>query len=108
DGADTVSRRAAYCSGNRRKRLVPRNRLQAAVLADIWPVQTLRTQAIPYEAGLVGNPFLIHRFIGDRHDAHDLASARIDADRRTNRVHHVDRLGLGKLPWTRLESIGLG
>ena len=31
----------------------------------------------------------------------------VDADRRADRVHHVDRFGLGQLPRPRLEGEGL-
>ena len=58
-------------------------------------------------AGLVGNPFLVHVIVGARQDAHHLASAGVDADRRAERIHHVDRLRLVELPRTRRESIRL-
>ena len=58
-------------------------------------------------AGLVGNPFLVHVVVDARQDAHDLAAAGVDADRRAERVHHVDGLGLRQLPGPRRERIGL-
>ena len=66
---------------------------QLAVLAQKRPVEALGLQAIDDLAGLVGNPFLVHGVIDARQDAHDLAAARVDADRRAERVHDVDRLG---------------
>ena len=81
-----------------RERLAPGRGPQAAVLADIGPVEALRPQAVPDEAGLVGDPLLVHRLVDARQDAHHLAAARIDADGRAERVHHVDGLGLGQLP----------
>ena len=71
---------------------------QPAVLADIGLVEPLRAQPVDDVAGLVGNPLLVHVVVDARQDAHHLAAARIDADRRAERVHHVDRFGLGRAP----------
>src|SRR5262249_36452872 len=65
-------------------------------------------QAVDRGAGLVGNRFLVHVVVVARENAHDLASASIDADGRAERVHDVDRLGLVELPRPRGEGIGLG
>ena len=46
--------------------------------------------------------------MGDRHDAQHRAHARVDADIRAQRVHHVDALGLVQLPGPRVERVGLG
>ncbi len=46
--------------------------------------------------------------MGARQDAHHLATARIDADIGTHRIHDIDGLGLAQLPGPRLEFIGLG
>ena len=48
--------------------------------------------------GLVGNPFLVDGVVDARQDAHDLAAARIDPDRRAQRVHDVNRFRLRELP----------
>ena len=58
-------------------------------------------------ARLVGNPLLVDGLVDARQDAHHLAAARVDADRRAQAVHHVDRLGLAKFPRPRREGIGL-
>ncbi len=76
-------------------------------MPDIGTVKPLRAQAVDDMAGLVGNPFLVHRLVDARQDPHHLAAAGIDADRRAYAVHHVDRLGLAELPGPRRESIGL-
>ena len=93
--------------GDRRR--TPRARMrrhQHAVPADVGPVEPLRAQPVPDEARLVRDPLLVHRLVEARQDAHDLAVARVDADRRADRVHHVDRLGLDQLPRPRLEGVG--
>ena len=84
--------------GDGRESLAPGRGAQAAVLADIGLVEALRLQAVPDEAGLVGDPLLVHRLVQARQDAHDFAAARINADGGAERVHHVDGLGLGQLP----------
>jgi len=58
-------------------------------------------------AGLVGNPLLVHVVVDARQNAHHLAAAGIDADRRAHRIHDVDRLGLVQLPRPRCEGVGL-
>src|SRR5690606_35585901 len=72
----------------------------------IGPVEALRLQAIPDEAGLVGDPLLVHQFVDARHDAHDLTAAGVDADRRTDGIHDVDRFRLVQFPRTRREREG--
>ena len=67
-------------------------------LADIGPVEALRLEAIPHEAGLVGNPFLVHVLMGAGQDAHDFAAAGIDADVGADGIHDIDRFGLAQLP----------
>ncbi len=56
---------------------------------------------------LVGNPFLVHGLVDARQDAHHLAAAGVDADRRADAVHDVDRLRLAELPGPRREGIRL-
>ena len=67
-------------------------------LLHIGPVETLGLQAVPDEAGLVGNPLLVDLFVDARHDAHHFAAAGIDADRRADGIHDVDRFGLVRVP----------
>ena len=93
--------------GNRLERRRPGRHAQPAVLADVGLVEALRAQPVDDVTGLVGNPFLVHVVVDARQDAHHLAAARVDADRRAERVHHVDRLGLRQLPRPRRERIGL-
>ena len=93
--------------GDGRERLRPGRRPQPAMFANVGLVETLAAQAIDHVAGLVGDPLLVHVVVDARQDAHDLAPARIDADRRAERVHHVDRLGLVQFPRPRRERIGL-
>ena len=88
--------------------LGPRGRAQHAPVAQIGLVEPLRAQPVDHVAGLVGDPLLVHRLVDARQDAHDFAAARVDPDRRADRVHHVDRLGLAELPRPRRERIGLG
>ena len=48
--------------------------------------------------GLVGDPFLVDGVVIARQNPHDFAPARVDANGRADRVHHVDRFRLGELP----------
>ena len=98
DRADPGRRSGLDLGGDRGERLGPTRGLQLAVDAHIGTVETLRLQAVDDVARLVGNPFLVDRVIDARQDAHDLAAARIDPDRRAERVHDVDRFGLGVFP----------
>ena len=84
----------------------PGRGLQLAVDAHVRPVEPLRAQAVDHVPRLVGNPLLVDRLVDARQDAHHLAAARVDADRRADRVHHVDRLRLAELPRPRRERIG--
>ena len=65
--------------------------------------QPLRLQPIDNVTRLVRNPFLVDRIVDARQDAHDLATTQIHPDRRAQRVHHVNRLGLNVLPRTGVE-----
>ena len=56
---------------------------------------------------LVGNPFFVHRVVYARQDADHLASARVDPDRRAERVLHVDALGLLIFPGPRTKILRL-
>ena len=108
DGADALRRRAlhprrrscanASCQDAGRRRPFSRT---------IGPVEALQAQAVDDLAGLVGDPLLVHRLVDARQDAHDLAAARIDADGRADRIHHVDRFGLGQLPGPHVEVLRL-
>ena len=108
DGADMLWRIGLDTVGDQRKSLLPAGRAQFAAFAQIRPVEPLCRQTIPDESGLVGNPFLVHRLIEPRHDAHHFAATGIDPDGRTNRIHDVNSLGLGQFPGPRLESVWLG
>src|SRR5581483_10156771 len=93
---------------NRLERFAPSRRAQPAAVADVRLIETLGAQAVDDVAGLVGDPFLVDVVVGARQDAHDLAAARIDPDRRAERVHHVDRFGLAELPRACRERVRLG
>ena len=80
--------------------------MQPSVDAHIGLIQPLRTQTVDHVTGFVGYPLLVHLLIGAREDAQDFTSARVDADRGADRVHHVDRLRLVELPGTRCKGIG--
>jgi hypothetical protein len=107
DSADLFGCRLRHRVLDRGEGLGPAGGNQLAVLAHIGAVEALRAQAVPDEAGLVGNPLLVHRLVDARQDAHHFAAPAIDADRRADRIHHVDGFGLGQLPRPRLEGEGL-
>ena len=86
---------------------IPRRRLQLAIDANKWPVEPLPFQTIPNEPRLVGDPFFVDPFMQSRQDPHHIATATIDADIRSNRVHDIDRLGLGQLPRASVKGVGL-
>ena len=90
------------------QRLWPGRRTQLAVLAEIGLVEPLPAQPVPDEAGLVADPFLVGAVVVARQDPHHLPALGIDADAGAERVHDVDRLGLGQLPGPRGEGVGLG
>ncbi len=58
-------------------------------------------------AGLVGDPLFVDRLVDPRQDAHHLAPTGVDADGRADRVHDVDRFGLGQLPGAGVVGVGL-
>ena len=58
-------------------------------------------------ARLVVRPFLIHRIVDARQDAHHLALADVHADVGADGVHHVDAGHLPEFPGPRLEAVGL-
>ena len=99
---------ALALSGDRRESLRPGRRRELAVDPHIGAVEPLGLQTVDDMARLVGNPFLVDEFVDARQDPDHFAPARIDADRRAERVHHVDRFGLGELPRAVVEFIGLG
>ncbi len=107
NGADPLRLGRLGPLGDRRECLAPGRPCQPAIAPHVRPVEPLASEAIPYEAALVGNPLLVHRIIEPRQDAHHLAVARVDADGRADRVHHVDRFRLGELPRPRLECVRL-
>ena len=90
------------------ERLGPGRRPQLAALADVGPVQPLARQAVDGVAGLVADPLLVDVLVGARQHAQDRRAARVDPDRRAQRVHHVDALGLLQLPRPGVEGLGLG
>jgi hypothetical protein len=92
--------------GGQRQRLRPAGRAQPAAVTDIGPIEALRLQPVPDEAGLVGDPLLVHVLMGARQDPHHLATARIEADVGADRVHHVDRFDLAQLPGAPAELVG--
>ena len=74
------------------------------MLADIGLIEPLRAQTVDDMTGLVGNPLLVHVLVGARQDAHHLAAARVDADRRADGIHDIDGLGLVQFPGPRREG----
>src|SRR5690606_25225659 len=60
DGADLVAAGLRYRVLHGCERFHPACRLQAPAFADIGPVEALRAQSVPDEAGLVGDPLLVH------------------------------------------------
>ena len=107
DRADALRRGTLQLLGDQRKGVLPAGGAQPAVLADVGPVEALGAQAVDDVSRLVGDPLLVHRLVDARQDAHHFLTAGIDADRRADGVHHVDRLGLGQLPGPRLVLVGL-
>ena len=93
--------------GDDAKRLCPGRRPQPSMLAHIGLVETLHPQPVDDVTCLVGNPFLVHVVIDARQDAHDLAAASVDPDRRAQRVADIDQFGLAEFPRPRRERIGL-
>ena len=96
---------ARHLRGDSGECLTPARRPQLPAGAHVRLIEPLRAQAVDHVPGLVGNPFLVHVVIGARQDAHYLPAAGVDADRRAERVHHVDRLGLVELPRPRRERV---
>ena len=90
------------------KGFTPARLAQLAEFADKRPVEALGLETIPDKARLVGNPLLVHILMCARQDAHDFAPPHIHADIRSDRIHDIDRFGLGQFPGPRLEFIGLG
>ena len=99
---------ALHRLGYRRQSLAPARTAQLATLADVGRIEPLTPQAVPDEAGLVADPFLIHAVVVARDDPHHFAALGIDADVAAQSVHHVDGLGLGQLPRPRGKGVGLG
>ena len=107
DGAD--ARRIDRLELGRRRRASASSQLgglEPPVLADVGLVETLRAQAVGHVARLVGDPLLVHGVVVARQDAHHLAPARIDPDRRAERIHDVDDFGLAQLPGPRVVRPG--
>ncbi len=104
DEAHALRVRRLHLGGDGGEGFGPGGRRQAAVAADVGPVETLRLEAVDDVPGLVGDPLLVHVVVDARQDAQDLAAARVDADVGAERVHHVDDLGLGHLPGAGLEG----
>ncbi len=107
DGADALPVGDLHARGDDAESLLPGGGTQASVDAHERTVETLEAQAVDDVAGLVGDPFLVHRLVHARQNAHDLAAAGIDADGRADRIHHVDRIGLRQFPGTIVEGFRL-
>ena len=88
------------------QRLGPCGGAQFAINAHIGLVQTLATQTVPDEPGLVRNPLFVHAVVVARQDPHHFAALGVHADVRAKRVHHVDGFGLGQLPGAGGKRIG--
>ena len=101
NGGDPLAVHALEARSDGSESLVPCGGAQAAILTDIRRVEALRLEAIPDEARLVRNPLLVHIVVETRKDAHDFGATCVDADVRTDGIHHVDGLGLFQLPGTR-------
>ena len=108
DGADPRRAGRLHLGGDGAERLRPRRRLEPAVEAHIGLVEALDPQAVDDVARLVGNPLLVHLVVDARQDAHHLAAAGVDADRRADGVLDVEGFGLAELPGPGDERIGLG
>ena len=100
--------RGFHARRNSRESLRPGGRAQAAILADVRPIKTLGLQPIHDMAGLVGNPFLVDRFVDAGQDAQHLLAARIDADVAAHGIHHIDGFGFSQFPGPRAVLIRLG
>ena len=105
DDADAVGLRRLHFLGNAEESFGPGGGAQLAEFAHVGPVEPLTLQAVPDEARLVGNPFLVHVFMGARQDAHHFAATRVNADVGAQRIHRVDGLGLAQFPRPRLELV---
>ena len=55
---------------------------------------------------LVGNPLFVDVVVVPRQHAHHFPPAHVDADVRADRIHDVDRFGLGHFPGPRVERPG--
>ena len=99
---------ALHGGGGGAERLAPSGFAQLAVLSDIGRIKALAAQPVPNETGLVGNPFLVHAVMVARQNPHHFAPLRIDANIRSQRIHHIDALGLAQFPRPRRKGIGLG
>ena len=94
----SAARVAFDLRGDGGESFAPGRRPQLAAFAQIGLVETPRLQAIDDLPRLVRDPFLVHRVIDARQDAHDLAAARVDADRGAQRIHDVDRIRSWRVP----------
>src|SRR6478752_7373953 len=79
--ANALAVTGPHLAGNGREGFSPGDRLETARDAHIRLVEPLRAQTVDYVTRLVGNPLLVHVFIGARQDPHHFAAARINADR---------------------------
>ena len=99
DGAEARPAPGAHPFGDGGEGFVPARRFQPPVaVAEPRPVETPAAQAVAGVAGLVGDPFLVHRLVQPRQDAHDLSGARIDADGAAHGVERIDGFGRRQLP----------
>ena len=98
DCADPGRRCRLDLASDRGESLRPARRLERASDTHVRAVEPLRLEPVDDVPRLVGNPFLVDRIVDARQDAYDLTSARIETDRRAQRIHNVDRLGLDVLP----------
>ncbi len=107
DGRDLRTALALHGLGDGLESLIPARFLKLAVLLHIGPVETAIAEAVAGEAGLVGDPLLVHVLVQARQNPHHLTAARIDPDIAADGVHDVDRFGLLQFPRPRHEGVGL-
>ncbi len=101
--ADLFRPRRLYLRGDRGERLGPTSRLQLAVNLHVRPIDALHLEPIDDMTRLIGDPLFVDRFVDARQDTDHFAATRVDADRRADAVHHVNRFGFDIFPRARME-----